>query len=932
MAALAVEHSCTMLVHFDRPMSVNELKTALESDDTTARIEALRRVIAMMLNGEQLPQLFITIVRYLLPSDNHQIQKLLLLYMETIKRTDASGKLLPEMILVCQNLRNNLQHPNEYVRGVTLRFLCRIHEEEILEPLVPSVIANLEHRHSYVRRNAVLALDSIAKLPKGDLLLPDIGEVIASFLSQEQDPGARRNALALLTNHDMPRATDALLEAGEGLATWPESLQVAALETVRRAVRSDAAWKGRLIPLILAMMQAPSPGALYEAAGTLLQLSHAPTAVRASVQCYCQLLLSQSDNNVKLILLDRLHELLGKHRDIVREALMDLLRSLASPNLDVRAKVLGLAMELVTQRNVDEVFAVLKKEIARSQTRGEEGSAEYRTMLVQAIHKCAVRFPEVTGSVVQMLMDFLGDSSTTSALEVAHFMREVAATNAGLRGSIFDALLATLGQIQSGRVATAALWMAGEFCDGPDAAVRALDAIDDAVGPTPIAAESEEDAAAPGAPGGRRAQPATRTVVLPDGSYATQTVLPDVGGGAAQAPPRHNLRAMLLAGEYFVGAVVASTCAKLILRLRDARPGPETNRRAAATIRMLAAVVRLGRDEGAAHPIDTDSASAVMGAIAALSTSDPKTSALYLETGRRALDTMLAEKLQRDEQEMRQAARAKASEPDDAIEFTQLRARAAQLPSEDSDATVDWAAPAPKAAPRTVQLTGLSDPVYAEAQVTVHQYDVVLDVAVTNRTRQVMQNVTLELATLGDLKLVERPQQHTLAPDERKHIRANIKVSSTETGVIFGNIVYEAKGYGERTVVVLNDIHIDIMDYITPATCPDVAFRNMWAEFEWENKVVINTSIRDARQFIEHVVASTNMRCLTPASALEGDCTFLAANLYARSVFGEDALINVSVEQQPHDGKLGGSIRIRSKTQGMALSLGDKITLQQART
>lgn len=64
-------------------------------------------------------------------------------------------------------------------------------------------------------------------------------------------------------------------------------------------------------------------------------------------------------------------------------------------------------------------------------------------------------------------------------------------------------------------------------------------------------------------------------------------------------------------------------------------------------------------------------------------------------------------------------------------------------------------------------------------------------------------------------------------------------------------------------------------------------------------------------------------RCLTPPSALEGDCGFLAANLYAKSVFGEDALVNLSVEKQ-QDGKLAGYIRIRSKTQGIALSLGDK--------
>lgn len=64
-----------------------------------------------------------------------------------------------------------------------------------------------------------------------------------------------------------------------------------------------------------------------------------------------------------------------------------------------------------------------------------------------------------------------------------------------------------------------------------------------------------------------------------------------------------------------------------------------------------------------------------------------------------------------------------------------------------------------------------------------------------------------------------------------------LQVSSTETGVIFGNIVYEGGGTSERGVVVLADIHIDIMDYISPASCADVTFRNMWAEFEWENKV-----------------------------------------------------------------------------------------------
>ena len=51
-----------------------------------------------------------------------------------------------------------------------------------------------------------------------------------------------------------------------------------------------------------------------------------------------------------------------------------------------------------------------------------------------------------------------------------------------------------------------------------------------------------------------------------------------------------------------------------------------------------------------------------------------------------------------------------------------------------------------------------------------------------------LQNCTLELATLGDLKLVEKPQPVVLAPRDFCNIKANVKVASTENGIIFGNI------------------------------------------------------------------------------------------------------------------------------------------------
>lgn len=50
---------------------------------------------------------------------------------------------------------------------------------------------------------------------------------------------------------------------------------------------------------------------------------------------------------------------------------------------------------------------------------------------------------------------------------------------------------------------------------------------------------------------------------------------------------------------------------------------------------------------------------------------------------------------------------------------------------------------------QVVQLTGFSDPVYAEAYVNVNQFDILLDVLIVNQTGDTLQGLQLELATLG---------------------------------------------------------------------------------------------------------------------------------------------------------------------------------------
>ena len=79
-----------------------------------------------LLNGEKMPSILMTIIRFVLPLQDHTIKKLLLIFWEIVPKTGSDGKLLQEMILVCDAYRKDLEHANEFIRGSTLRFLCKL--------------------------------------------------------------------------------------------------------------------------------------------------------------------------------------------------------------------------------------------------------------------------------------------------------------------------------------------------------------------------------------------------------------------------------------------------------------------------------------------------------------------------------------------------------------------------------------------------------------------------------------------------------------------------------------------------------------------------------------------------------------------------------------------------------------------------------------
>ena len=522
-------------------------------------------------------------------------------------------------------------------------------------------------------------------------------------------------------------------------------------------------------------------------------------------------------------------------------------------------------------------------------------------------------------------MDFIADFNNTSAVDVISFVKEVVEKFPKLRPSIVERLVSTLSEVRAGKVYRGALWVVGEYSLEANDIRQAWKRIRASLGEIPIVAseqrlldEQPEDKPAeakePQVNGhSKSSAPTGSRKVLADGTYATESALTSQSSAAAkleavkaaQKPP---LRQLILDGDFFLATVLSSCLTKLVMRHAEvSQEQARTNALRAEAMLIMISIIRVGQSHFVKAPIDEDSVDRIMSCVRSLAEFEQRKEleTTFLDDTRKAFRAMIqVEEKKRADKEAVEKAKT-AVQIDDVVSIRQLAKKTTTDGVDEIEIDLEKATGGDSAfedlsskLSRVVQLTGFSDPVYAEAYVKVHQFDIILDVLLVNQTTDTLQNLSVEFATLGDLKVVERPTTQNLGPHDFLNVQSTIKVSSTDTGVIFGNVVYDGPSSTESHVVILNDVHADIMDYIQPATCTEAQFRTMWTEFEWENKVNINSKAKTLREFLSQLMACTNMSCLTPEASLKGDCQFLSANLYAKSVFGKSLFDHLYVVDQ----------------------------------
>ena len=412
-------------------------------------------------------------------------------------------------------------------------------------------------------------------------------------------------------------------------------------------------------------------------------------------------------------------------------------------------------------------------------------------------------------------------------------------------------------------------------------------------------------------------------------------------------------------GKFDCSGVLADTLCKLMVRLRQSKfEMPKFMALRTRVLLMLTSILRLGGSKYVSQPIDRDSAERVALCIQIIieNSNSNSTCSAGLEKALTEDSEGAFNAIQQKEIKSFISSTKQSVEIDDPISFKLIQSASEKTVSKtlSSDEALNLvlkdgeilksctSVSSTNSLNRVVQLTGFSDAIYAETYVKMTGKEVLLDLLLVNQTEDTLQSVSIDLVCAGDLKLMEKPPQLILPPYSFSACKAIFRVTATNHGQIFGCISYLSGSSGQDTeTVILSEIKIDVLEYVQAAKIDEPLFRDMWVLLEWENKISIKVNgAGGLKEFLEYILKKGNLTCITPNVFIEIDTkdvgsnsnltptstpSFLACNLYAKSIFDEEILANLCLETNPKTRLITGHLRLRSKTQGLAVAYGDKL-------
>jgi len=445
-----------------------------------------------------------------------------------------------------------------------------------LESLKSVIIENLTHKHSYVRKNALLCILSICNNFGPDVLPENITSSLRDIIEKDTDISCKRNAylaLSKINKDESFQVTKEILAASD-INEIGDLFILSIVENLRNLCILYPKEKGRMLKILLDLSNHKSHSVLFEVANSLVLLSSNPNIIKTAVGIFCNLLVEQKDNNILIIILKKLINIKKKFRDILEEQILSFAIILNSTtNSDIRKLLFDLIIELLKETNIHQVFDVFINDLNKLRGVSEtETNLQFKNMIMDCMHKGLKRFPQVNSNYVIFLLErcILYDSKNTFNNELLNIIKDIFFVFPNLRKDFINKIIQHFDEIQNFEILQLIFWIFAEFIEDDLELLKKtyliimknMGDLNFEAAPELLTSLSRKNLNVQH----NEKKVITKTIILADGTYGTQQIILDSLEVNKQKENKF-LRNFILESNFFFSTNIVLALTRLVIKI-----------------------------------------------------------------------------------------------------------------------------------------------------------------------------------------------------------------------------------------------------------------------------------------------------------------------------------------------------------------------------
>ena len=928
------EKPCYLYIDEEPLSSYRDVLKKISSKVISDKQDALKTVLGSMVNDDNYPEdLMINVIHHLTIVDDIKIKKMLFLFWEVIDKHKPDGTMKDEIILLCNGIRKDLDSPNEYIRGRTLRLLTKLPYKEILENVKAAVFDNIKHVHPYVRSNAIMCVLSFIDNFGVDIVPDSLPDDLKEIILKDTDTATRRNAYVLysrISPMESLSLTQEIMENNE-ISELGDLFALCIVENLRKLNKIFPQKSSNFIHLLLELSVHKSHSVLFEIGSLLLEISSNPNVVSSAVNILCSLLHEERDNNTLIIILKKLYNIKNRHGEILQEQILTF-ANLINLNYAVELRNLSFKLidELITESTITQVFDKFMNIFTQLNSVNEsEFTIELKSSMLKCMLKNIIKFPKIDKMYILFVLEknitfkkdklFVYSQISTIKQLFTVYNKSEDENSILILNEMLKKIIKLFEEIDQYEIMETCIWILANYSKDVPLLQQSFDLILKNLGDLNFEFLEEEltlekmDSDIINNDSAKRT--VTKTVILPDGTYGTVTEILDVKEIKKQKEFKY-LRKFILETSFYFSANLVSALTNIIFKMNKLK-FDKFKIYYFNTLNIICAILKMNSKLIYKDPDNTNHIKMCLKFLLSNNNTIYDEWNSYMQKYEKQLK--LAQDQTKLEQELSniKSKDFKNNQPDDFISFRHCKIYDPDNPDlgeDESDMnlinkqnveindelfnTNSSSRESDNKKRRFVEvLSGTEDPLFVEAEVNIYTYDLSIEFTIKNKSKNALQNVSLQLFVPKEFSIIEKPPIFTLEPNETVHVRSSVKFTKTINAYIFGQISFN-NFKGENSFIHLSGLFIELLSTYKE-NISDLDFRKNWSDYTWEHNVMIVSRKKKFSECVNELIKGLNMTLVSPKTIemINDEFPFMVCNLYAKTKLGENALVNLSVER-----------------------------------